>query len=191
MAKRSFGATTLAYPQPVFLVGTYDRNGRPNIMTSSWGGVCALDPPCLAVSIRESRWTYHAVVMRKAFTVNIPSTALVAETDYAGMVFGHKTNKFEHTGLTPVRGTYVDAPYVEECPIVIELELFKTMALGSHTQFIGRVMDVKVDENCFEPETDKLDVLKVDPMVYDACSEAYYSFGKIIGSAFSVGKKIA
>ena len=29
--KRSLGSVTLVYPTPVFVVGTYDENGKPNV----------------------------------------------------------------------------------------------------------------------------------------------------------------
>jgi hypothetical protein len=34
--KQSIGAKTLAMPTPVWLVGTYDAKGKPNIMTAVW-----------------------------------------------------------------------------------------------------------------------------------------------------------
>ncbi len=60
---QSLGAKTFILPTPVFLVGTYDHTGRPNIMTAAWGGICASQPPSIAVSIRKSRWTYNAQVL--------------------------------------------------------------------------------------------------------------------------------
>ena len=54
---QSLGAKTFILPTPEFLVGTYDHTGRPNIMTAAWGGICASQPPSIAVSIRKSRWT--------------------------------------------------------------------------------------------------------------------------------------
>jgi len=33
--KRSVGAKTIAYPSPVFIVGTYDPAGKPNIMAAA------------------------------------------------------------------------------------------------------------------------------------------------------------
>lgn len=33
--KKSLGARTLIYPAPVWCVGTYDAEGKPNVMTAS------------------------------------------------------------------------------------------------------------------------------------------------------------
>ena len=39
--KKSFGAKTLIYPTPLWVIGTYDKAGKPNAMTIAWGGVCS------------------------------------------------------------------------------------------------------------------------------------------------------
>ena len=52
--KQSLGAKTLLFPTPVLLVGTYDREGTPNLMNAAWGGICCSQPPCIAVSLRKA-----------------------------------------------------------------------------------------------------------------------------------------
>ena len=47
--RKSFGPKTLLYPPPVWVVGTYDEEGKPNVMTASWAGICCSKPPCAAV----------------------------------------------------------------------------------------------------------------------------------------------
>ena len=37
--RKNFGAKPLTYPQPVFIIATYDENGIPNAMNAAWGGV--------------------------------------------------------------------------------------------------------------------------------------------------------
>lgn len=66
--KKSIGAKTLVYPTPVFVVGSYERSGRPNIMTAAWG-ICCSKPPCVAVSLRTSRYSYDNIANRKAFSI--------------------------------------------------------------------------------------------------------------------------
>ena len=52
--KKSLGASTLAEPTPLWCVGTYDKDGKPNVMAAAWGGICCSKPPCVTVSIRAS-----------------------------------------------------------------------------------------------------------------------------------------
>ena len=98
--KKALGPVTLAYPMPAFLVAAYDEEGKANIMTAAWGGICCSNPPCIAVSVRPERWTHKAIVARKAFTVCVPSAAQAAMVDFAGMVSGAREDKFSATGLT-------------------------------------------------------------------------------------------
>ena len=110
--KKSIGAKTLVYPSPAFVIGTYDKDGRPNVMTAAWAGICCSKPPCVSVSLRKARYSYDNIVARKAFTVNVPSEQYVRETDYFGIVSGRKKDKFAASGLTPVKSDLVDAPFV-------------------------------------------------------------------------------
>ena len=56
--KRSLGAKTLIVPTPTWIVGSYDKHGKPNGMTAAWGGICCSDPPCVAVSLRKATYSY-------------------------------------------------------------------------------------------------------------------------------------
>ncbi len=187
---RSFGAKPFLLPTPVMLVGTYDRDGKPNIMTAAWGGICASQPPSIAVSVRKNRWTYAAITERKAFTVNIPSRKLVAQADFAGMHSGSEMDKFLTLDLTPEPAEHIDAPYVAQCPLVIELTLSHSVDLGSHTQFIGEIMDVKIDDTCLTPDG-LPDVAAIDPLLFAPLTQQYWSIGSFIAKAFSVGHSAA
>jgi len=187
--KKSLGAKTLVYPTPVFVVGTYDANGKPNVMTASWGGICCSRPPCVAVSLRKATYTHGNIVARKAFTISIPSESHVQAADHFGMVSGRDVDKFAAAKLTPVRSDLVDAPYVKEFPMVVECKLAHTIELGSHTQFVGEVVDVKVDEAVLASD-DTADIKKVMPLVFTPDGQGYYGVGTFIAKAFSVGEGI-
>jgi flavin reductase (DIM6/NTAB) family NADH-FMN oxidoreductase RutF len=80
--KRSLGAKTLIYPTPTWIVGSYDKQGKPNGMTAAWGGICCSDPPCVAVSLRKATYSYGSLVNRQAFTISVPSQSQVKVADY-------------------------------------------------------------------------------------------------------------
>ena len=186
--KKALGPVTLAYPMPAFLVAAYDEEGKANIMTAAWGGICCSNPPCIAVSVRPERWTHKAIVVRKAFTVCVPSAAQAAMVDFAGMVSGAKEDKFSATGLTAVRSKVVDAPYVDECPLVLECELQATLELGSHTQFVGRILNVGIETDCLN-ENGQPDMYRIDPLLYDGGQKQYCRVGEPLGKAFSLGRQ--
>lgn len=36
--RKNFGKKPYTYPQPVFIIGTYDENGIPCALNAAWGG---------------------------------------------------------------------------------------------------------------------------------------------------------
>ena len=187
--KQSLGAVTLVYPTPVFLIGTYDKAGKPNIMTAAWGGICCSKPPCVSVSLRKATYTYGCIVDRKAFTISIPSETQASEADYCGLASGSSTDKFARTKLTPVRSDLVDAPYVKECTLVVECKLVQTFELGLHTQFVGEVLDVKADQEVMRAGG-LVDILKVKPLIFTPDTREYYAVGRLVGQAFAIGENV-
>ncbi|MBN1504386.1 MAG: flavin reductase family protein [Candidatus Eisenbacteria bacterium] len=185
--KKSLGAKTLLYPTPVLLVGTYDKDGRPNLATVAWGGICCSQPPCVAVSLREATYTHGCILARRAFTVNVPSADQVKEADFCGMVSGRTVDKFAAIKFTPVKSTLVDAPYAEEFPLVLECRLSRTVGVGLHTEFIGEILDVKVDERFVG--TDNVPIVqKIRPFAYAPGEQRYYVLGDCIGNGYTEGE---
>jgi flavin reductase (DIM6/NTAB) family NADH-FMN oxidoreductase RutF len=128
-------------------------------------------------------------VARQAFTVSIPSEDHVREADYLGMVSGREINKFDHARLTPVASTVVDAPYVQEFPLVLECKVIHTLEIGLHTQFIGEILDVKADAAVLGDKGFP-DIEKVRPIIFGPEIRTYHGLGKYLGLAFAIGKDL-
>jgi len=190
MMKKSLGPKTIVFPTPVFIVGTYDKEGRANAMNVAWGGICCSSPPCVAISLRRATYTYGNIVENKAFTVNIPTENFIKEADYFGIVSGKKVDKFAKAKLTPKKGEYVYAPYVEEFPLCLECKLHSTLEIGLHTLFIGEILDVKAEKDILDQE-EVCRIEKVKPLIFSPTDIAYYGLGQHLGQAFSIGKEIA
>lgn len=184
MMKRSLGAGALAVPSPVWIVGTYDGNGEPNMMTAAWGGICCSRPPCVYVSLREATYSHGNILKREAYTVSIPGEEYWREADYAGIASGRDTDKFKDTCLTPIKSEVVDAPYVDEYPLVLECRLKEIVELGLHTMFVGEIVDVRADEDVLT--NDKPDIQKIKPILYCSGDRGYHSVGPRIADAFSI-----
>lgn len=125
---------------------------------------------------------------QKAFTVCIPSAKYIKEADYFGVVSGKNENKFKTTGLTPVKADHVNAPYIKEFPLALECRLLQTVTLGSHTQIIGEIVDVKADETILNAKGFP-DIEKMQPCVFDPGTSSYYGSAKFLTQAFQAGKK--
>ena len=158
-------------------------------MTFAWGGICCSSPPCVTISLRKATYTYGNIMERKAYTINVPSEDYVKQTDYFGIASGRKVDKFSTTGLTPIKSDLVDAPYVQEFPMILECKVVHTFEIGLHTQFIGEIVDVKVDEEALGGNGVP-DMGKVKPFVFGAEWGFYHAIGHRLAKAFDVGKGI-
>src|SRR5512136_941471 len=180
LMKSSLGAKTIVPATPVWVVGTYDREGKPNVMTAAWGGVCCSKPPCIYVSLRKATQTYKNIKKRKSFTVSIPSEKYTKEADYFGITSGKTVDKFSATSLTPVKSDLVDAPYIKEFPLILECKVLKIVEIGLHTEFIGEIMDVKADSVVLN-EKKLPDIEKMKPIIWNMAGMMYHKVGNSVG----------
>lgn len=188
--KKSVGAKPWIFPNPTLVVGTYGPDGKPNVMVCAWAGMCCSNPPSLSVSMRTTRRTMDGIRAHKAFTVSIPTEAMLTETDYAGIVSGHDADKFSVTKWTPVKADTVNAPYVGESPVVLECELANSVPIGEYTISIGLIKDVKIDVDVLEADGAAPDMGKFRPLVYDHAHRAYFSLGAFLAPAYTSGRQL-
>lgn len=181
-AKKDLGPAIGAFPSPVVVVGSYNEDGSPNIMTTGIAGTVAIHPPAMYVSLRKATLTYENIMREGAYTLNIPSEEFVRQADYVGIVSGRNVKKFDKTGLTPVEGRFVHAPYVGEFPLIVECKVIHTLEMGSHTQFIGQVMSLKVNEDLLD-ERGRPDMEKIRPL--SMTDTHYLGMGKTLIKPFS------
>lgn len=190
MSKIALPPATIVHPHPVLLIGTYGPDGRPNLATVSWGGICCSQPPCIAVSLREATLTYHNILHTRSFTVGFPSRRQVEIADYVGLVSGRDCDKFKVTGLTAVKSEKVDAPLAAELPYSLECRLVQDHAVGSHRIFIGEILGILADEEVVGPKG-LPDIEKTQAILYgSAGSRHYFAVGEKLDPAFMVGKKL-
>lgn len=186
--KKSLGAQTIIFPAPAFLIGSYDDEGKANIMTAAWAGICCSKPPCVAVSLRAATQSHGNIMERRAFTLNVPSEDHARVVDHCGLVSGRDEDKFASTGLSPIASELVDAPYVDDFPMVLECRVLHVLEIGLHTQFVGEIMDLKAESDVLN-EKGKPDPAKVRPMLFSPSVRQYHGLGELLGKAFSMGKQ--
>ena len=192
-------------PAPIFLVGTYDEQGRPDVAVIDRSGMIGdvgKDKPFLYISVRPSRQTAKNIDKKGAFTLNIPHRALLEQTGFCGSVSAVSgdqfIDKFAIAGLTPVKGSRVEAPMVEQCPISMECTVVKTKSFGegSHTMYIAEVKSVWMEEGVLNgPDVEKPgypNPVKVDPILYypgGGTGSGYYGIGQRQGAPGELAPK--
>ena len=84
--------------RPVLLIGA-NVDDKPNFMTAGGCGVTSLEPPTMSVAMARGRYTFEGIRQNMTFSVNVPSTDWVKETDYCGLVSGSKLIKWRPASL--------------------------------------------------------------------------------------------
>jgi len=167
---------------PTLLVGV-NVNGKPNYMTAAWATVACMAPPMVCVAINKVRFTAKGIEENKTFSLNVPSTGQVVETDHCGLVSGSHEDKSGIFGS--FYGILKTAPLARECPINIECSLFDSVDCGSHRLYIGEVKEIHATKSCL---TDgKPDITRIQPIIYS--QHAYYAVGNFVDTAFSAGTR--
>lgn len=72
-----------------------------------------------------------------------------------------------------MKSELLDAPIVMEFPLNLECKLHHTVEIGLHTEFIGEIMDVKVNEMCLG--ADGLpDIKLIRPLLFSPEGREYH-----------------
>lgn len=188
MSKIQMGPQIVLGTRPVFLIGA-NVDDRPNFMTVGACGVANLEPPMISVALRHERYTLKGIRQNMTFSVNVPSTELVKETDYCGLVSGSDVNKAEACQFKVMYGKLNTAPLVEQYPINMECSVAHILNLESHALIIGMIEETYVLEACLTNR--KPDVNKIKAFISTAEPERrYLALGQFIAQSHSVGREL-
>lgn len=179
----SFGAKPWSFPQPVYIVATYDESGVPDAMNAAWGGISGFRE--ISLCLGASHKSVANLRRSGAFTVSMGTEGCVTACDYVGVVSANDVpDKFARAGFTAVRSEVVDAPLIEELPMCLECRVVSYDEASGILR--GEIVNVSADESVL---TDgRIDVAKVRPVVFNPVDMAYMAVGRRVGSAFSDGK---
>ena len=96
-------------------------------------------------------------------------------------------DKVARSGFTVTKSEFVDAPVVNELPLVLECELVSMNE--ENCNVVGKIVNCAVDEAAL---TDgKPDADKMKPICFDTCAHVYRLMGEVVARAFSVGRSLA
>lgn len=180
--KKNFGNKNWMFPMPVLMIGTYGADGTPDVMNAAWGGITLEDEITICIDTAHKTWANIAA--RQAFTVAFGTADTVVSCDYLGLASGNKTpDKVARSGFTLTKSAFVDAPVVNELPLVLECRL---VSMNEATcNVVGKIVNCAVEEDAL---TDgRPDAAKMRPLCFDTTAHAYRVMGDIAAKAFSCG----
>lgn len=183
--KKNLGVKNLMFPMPVLMIASYNEDGTPNVMNAAWGGITLEDEITICIDTAHKTWTNIAA--KKAFTVAFGTAPTVKSCDYLGIVSGNKTpDKVAKSGFTTVKSEFVDAPVINELPLVLECKLVSMTEANCNV--VGKIVNCAVEESAM---TDgKPDADKMKPICFDTCAHVYRLMGEVVAKAFSCGAEL-
>lgn len=184
--RKSFGAKPIIYPQPVFIIASYGEDGTPNAMNAAWGGIS--EEHEISMCLGDDHKTVANILVRKAFTVSMADAAHVAQCDYVGIASANDVpNKLTKAGFHTTKSELVDAPIIDELPLVLECKLISYDS--ESCRLVGDIINVSADESVLNVQG-KIDLAKLRPITFDPMNNAYHVIGEKVGNAFKDGAKL-
>ncbi len=189
MSLQAIGTVNGLYPSLTTIVGSV-VDGRPNWMTVAHVGIMnhAIGdvPQYLGISVHPSHHTNLGIREHGQFSINVPSRSMLEITDYVGIVSGKSTDKSELFEV--FQGRLEFAPMIANCPLTMECRVRQTVIVGEHELFIGELVQTYACPECISDN--KVDLRKVDPLLFDFTRILYWSLGDVAGKPWNAGKAL-
>jgi flavin reductase (DIM6/NTAB) family NADH-FMN oxidoreductase RutF len=107
--------------------------------------------------------------------------------DFFGIASGNRMrDKFERTGYTAVKSGFVNAPIIDEFPVVMECELAEVVETESFYCIVGRIVNTAAEESVLS-ENGKVDPSRLHALIFDQFQHGYYVSGERVGKAWNAG----
>lgn len=182
---KDFGVKPYLFPMPTYMIATYNEDDSVDVMMMAWGGICAEN--MVALNLEAEHKTVANIESRKAFTLSVPGTDKLKESDFLGIATANKmADKFERCGLHAVKSERVDAPIVTEYPLTLECEVVEMQNQPYGLRVLGKIVNVIADEKVLD-ESGKIDAGKLNAFAFDQMRNGYYAIGEKVGQAWNSG----
>lgn len=185
---KSFKAQSWMLPQPVLVIGTYDKNGRPNAMNAAWAG--QWDATEIMISM-GSHATTENLNLNGEFTIAFATKETMVAADFVGLVSAKNvSDKIAKTGWYVEKSVNVNAPVFTDFPMTLECRINQKLEESETGYYIvAEIVNILVDEKYLAADG-KPDVEKMNLITYEPVHHGYVQLGNRVGDAFSIGNQL-
>jgi len=139
------------------LIGTMSANHVPNLAIFTSVHYIGANPPLLGFNVRPAtvpRHTYENILSNGFFTINHISENHYKQAHEASARYRKDISEFDMVGLTPEYSSTHPAPYVEESPVKIGLQLeeFHKIKANSTTLVVGKIIELIIPDRIIRPD---------------------------------------
>lgn len=188
MTKQNLAIRAMVAPTPTIIAAAYDETGKADACTLAFYAPISHVPPCVVIGINatQKRKTLKSIISSGAFTIGYPSMDQVREADYLGVDSGYDTDKLANVGFTVSEGQTVHAPVIDQLGLTLECKVVHTVTVGSHMQITGEITGIQAEESVLDEQV-RVDLDKLQPIIYDEEGRCYRALGDVEAEAFRTG----
>lgn len=163
------------------LVVTRGAKDQINFLTAMWFTPTGSEPSRMVVAILKKTFTYKLILERGEFVMSAPTDKMMETVVFAGYVSGWDVDKWQATGLTPVRASKVSVPLIGEAIGNVEYRVVRQIPFDEGMDlFVGEVLATHVRKDAMEGELYREDS---NPLLY--MGTKYDSAGKSLGKFYA------
>jgi flavin reductase (DIM6/NTAB) family NADH-FMN oxidoreductase RutF len=140
---------TWKIPNGLFLIGSRAGEER-NAMTATWVTQLSMAPVLIGVGVDNTAVTHRLIRDGRSFSVNLWSAQ---DTKVFVKFSKPATDDGSTLNGRPVRAAATGAPVFEEALAWLDCEVRHEVDLGTHTLFVGEVVDASIADDDARPAT--------------------------------------
>lgn len=141
-----------AFPRSLVLVSVASSEtkviAKGDICTVAWHTPLSHKPALYGVAIHKTRLTHSLIKKTKDFVINFLDIKYFEKIHLCGRKSGRDIDKFKI--FSAEKSCKVKSPTISESYASFECGLKKSITLGDHTLFIGKIVKVRVKKNVFK-----------------------------------------
>ena len=126
---------------------TSDGPFGPNVSSAEWTHHVSYKPGLIMVCIKPSEATHENIAVGKEFGIHLAAEDQNVIASVAGNTSAKKMNKIpllQELGCVFRKAAHIKPPMLEGAVLSLECKLVEQRSMGTHTQFIGEVVEAAV-----------------------------------------------
>lgn len=164
------------FTQQLFLIGTYNEDGKENFAPISWINYTWGQPSCLIISMNGEKQTKQNFERTRQLSATVVTPDLMRFMETCGSKL-HKKRFYDKEKVPLTKGHRLDVPLIANSKWSFECELYNTVQVGETTTYFAEIKNINVDDEILK--LDFIDLRKVNPVVYSPSN--YFTIGEHLG----------
>ena len=164
------------FTQQIFLVGTYNEDGKENFAPISWVSYTWGQPSCLILSMNGNKQTKRNFERTKQLSATVVTPDLMRFMETCGSKI-HKARYYDIERPKVIKGNKLNVPIIANSKWSYECELYHSVQVGDTTTYFAEIKNINVDGEILK--LDFIDLRQINPVVYSPSN--YFTIGEHLG----------